>query len=140
MIALDPRSLTTGLQRAPLIPAASSWAVVTYSAKSASGSSKSEAIHLPFHPSHSALRLSGLDRMELYYGIVPLRDDDLFSVERLLDQPGKMRLGFVDCHLLYAPKLANFMSFQGAMSGIFWRPFLRYIRKSESVVKTRQDG
>ena len=48
--------------------------------------------------------------MELYYGIVPLRDDDLFSVERLLDQPRKMRLGFVDRHLLYAPKLANFMS------------------------------
>ena len=41
--------------------------------------------NLPFHPSHPALRLSGFDRMELYDGLVSLRDDDLFSVERLLD-------------------------------------------------------
>ena len=63
--------------------------------------------NLPFHPSHPALRLSGFDRMELYDGLVPLRDDDLFSVERLLDQPRKMRLGFVDCHLLHATRLAD---------------------------------
>jgi len=48
--------------------------------------------------------------MELYDGFVPLRDDDLFSVERLLDQPRKMRLGFVDSHLLHATKLANLVS------------------------------
>ena len=40
--------------------------------------------------------------MQLYDGLVPLRDDDLFSVERLLDQPRKMRLGFVDGNLLHS--------------------------------------
>ena len=37
--------------------------------------------NLPLHLSHPAPGLSGLDRMELYYGIVPLRDDDLLSVD-----------------------------------------------------------
>jgi hypothetical protein len=66
--------------------------------------------NLPLHPSHPALGLSGFDRMELYDGLVPLRDDDLFSVERLLNQPRKMRLRFVDCHLLHVTKLANLIS------------------------------